>query len=88
MAPSEFWLEDEQVQLMGFTADAIHPTLGPYKRHGSLVQFDGEKSGLNGPPLAGEHNQEVLAECGYEPGQVEQLLESGVLWQERTKDSL
>jgi crotonobetainyl-CoA:carnitine CoA-transferase CaiB-like acyl-CoA transferase len=82
MAPSEFWLEDEQVQLMGFTADAIHPALGAYKRHGSLVQFDGEMSGLNGPPLAGEHNQAVLAECGYKPEQIEQLVESGVLWQE------
>jgi crotonobetainyl-CoA:carnitine CoA-transferase CaiB-like acyl-CoA transferase len=82
MAPGEFWLIDEQVQLMGFTTDAIHPTLGAYKRHGSLVQFDGETPGLKGPPLAGEHNQEVLTECGYKPEQVEQLVESGALWKE------
>jgi crotonobetainyl-CoA:carnitine CoA-transferase CaiB-like acyl-CoA transferase len=82
MSPGEFWLEDEQVQLMGFTEEAIHPTLGAYKRHGSLVQFDRQVSGLNGPPLAGEHNQAVLAEFGYEPKQVAQLIESGVLWQE------
>ena len=82
MSPSEFWLEDEQVQLMGFTTDAVHPTLGAYKRHGSLVRFDGKIPALNGPPLAGEHNQAVLAEFGYEQEQVEQLVESGVLWQE------
>lgn len=82
LAPSEFWLIDEQVQLMGFTNDAIHPTFGAYKRHGALVQFDRKISDLNGPPLAGEHNQAVLAECGYKPEQVKALVECGALWQE------
>ena len=82
MAPGEFWLKDEQVRLMGFNADVMHPSLGAYKRHGPLVQFDGETSGLTGPPLAGQHNQEVLNQCGYEREEVERLTGSGVLWQE------
>ncbi len=79
---NEFWLKDEQVRLMGFTANAEHPTLGTYKRHGSLLQFDGKVSDVKGPPLAGEHNQAVLAECGYSPEQVEQLVERAAMWQE------
>ena len=59
-----------------------HPRWGPYRRHGPLLQFDRIAPDLNPPPLAGQHNAEVLAGLGVEPDAIEHLTADGVLWQE------
>ena len=81
-APNEFWLQDPQCQAIGLGASATHPAWGEYTRHGAMVMFDGAQQPLGGPPLAGQHNQELLAELGYSATQVEQWREGGVVWQE------
>lgn len=80
--PSAFWLEDTQVRAMEFVSTASHPHLGDYRRHGSLVQFDGRAPGLLGPPVAGQHNTEVLGELGFEAADVARMEADGVLWRQ------
>ncbi len=82
LAPNEFWLNDAQVQHLNLTAKVEHPSWGPYKRHGPLVMFDGKRQPLGAPPLAGQHNAELLAELGYTEQQIAAYFSDGVLWQE------
>ncbi len=80
--PSEFWLNDPQSATNEFVSTAQHPRWGAYRRHGPMVIFGGSKPVLAGPPLAGQHNAEVLAELGYGESQISELTAAGVLWQE------
>ena len=80
--PSEFWLEDAQARALELTTEAVHPAWGAYRRHGPMVQFDRQQPALGGPPLAGQHNDVVLGECGYGPDDIERLRDAGVLWVE------
>ena len=80
--PPAFWLQDGQAAAYGFVGPAHHPVHGAYLRHGPLVIFDRQPGELKGPPSAGQHHEEVLAECGYEATETDAMLQSGVLWQE------
>jgi crotonobetainyl-CoA:carnitine CoA-transferase CaiB-like acyl-CoA transferase len=80
--PNEFRLEDPQAQAMGLTAQINHPTWGRYARHGPMVTFDGIEPQLGAPPLAGQHNQELLESLGYNIKEIEQLDAQAVLWRE------
>ncbi|MDP6469373.1 MAG: CoA transferase [Pseudomonadales bacterium] len=80
--PGQFWLEDDQVQSMQLTADVEHPQWGLYKRHGPMVLFDDARHELGAPPLAGQHNEELLLAEGYSIEQVASLTREGVLWRE------
>ncbi len=62
LLPSLFWLEDGQADALGLTATVEHPEWGSYRRHGPLLRFDGLEPDLQPPPLAGQHNDEVLNE--------------------------
>ncbi len=64
LLPSRFWLEDPQSQALELTTPVVHPEWGTYRRHGPLVRFDGLAPDLAPPPLAGQHNDELLAELG------------------------
>jgi crotonobetainyl-CoA:carnitine CoA-transferase CaiB-like acyl-CoA transferase len=64
LLPSGFWLENEQASALGLTAAVTHPEWGSYRRHGPLLHFDGLTPGLKPPPLAGQHNDELLKELG------------------------
>lgn len=82
LPPSEFWLQDTQVKALGLTAEVEHPSWGAYRRHGAMVFFDGKTQELAGPPLAGQHNAELLRQHGYDDEQIAQLQADGVLWSE------
>jgi crotonobetainyl-CoA:carnitine CoA-transferase CaiB-like acyl-CoA transferase len=64
LLPSRFWLENEQASALGLTAAVAHPEWGSYRRHGPLLHFDGLMPDLKPPPLAGQHNDELLKELG------------------------
>ena len=81
-APAEFWLKDEHAAANGFVGPAEHPLHGNYLRHGPLVVFDRNVGELKGPPLAGQHNIEILQEAGFDSVSIEKMRDSGVLWQE------
>jgi crotonobetainyl-CoA:carnitine CoA-transferase CaiB-like acyl-CoA transferase len=62
MLPSRFWLENEQARALGLTIEVEHLEWGDYRRHGPLLRFDGLEPDLKPPPLAGQHNDELLNE--------------------------
>jgi crotonobetainyl-CoA:carnitine CoA-transferase CaiB-like acyl-CoA transferase len=64
LLPSSFWLKNEQVSALGLTAAVEHPEWGSYRRHGPLLHFDGLAPDLKPPPLAGQHNDELLRQLG------------------------
>lgn len=82
LAPNQFWTENEQAQVMDLTTQAEHPTLGNYRRHGPIVTFDGKQQTLKGPPLAGQHNEEILSEMGYSQAQLDHLYTTDAIWKE------
>jgi crotonobetainyl-CoA:carnitine CoA-transferase CaiB-like acyl-CoA transferase len=47
------------------------------------VRFDDAQPALSGPPLAGQHNEQVLEELGYSDDAVAALTAQGVLWREQ-----
>lgn len=79
-APAAFWLIDEQVAANRFIDHAEHPVHGNYLRHGPLVRFNGCIEELVGPPMAGQHNEEILREQGYDNESIESLETAGVLY--------
>jgi crotonobetainyl-CoA:carnitine CoA-transferase CaiB-like acyl-CoA transferase len=80
--PSEFWLTDAQSVALGLTRPTEHPRWGPYRRHGRMVAFDGSEQALGPPPLAGQHNAEILASLGYDAARIAALHAQGVVWRE------
>jgi len=82
MPPSEFWLTDPQPEALGLTVETEHPRWGAYRRHGPMVLFDGKGRSLAPPPLAGQHNEELLLERAYDAEHIARLEADGVLWHE------
>ncbi len=82
LAPNRFWIENEQAQEMDLTAEVEHPAWGTYRRHGPVVMFDGKQQSLAAPPLAGQHNTELLSLLGYSQAQIDEFYQQGTLWQE------
>jgi crotonobetainyl-CoA:carnitine CoA-transferase CaiB-like acyl-CoA transferase len=82
LAPNRFWTENEQAQEMDLTSEVEHPAWGTYRRHGPVVMFDGKQQSLAAPPLAGQHNTELLSPLGYSQAQIEAFYQQGTLWQE------
>lgn len=80
--PSEFWLEDPQAQALGLSAEVTHPAWGAYRRHGSMVSFDRQAPPLGAPPLAGQHNEDVLKAQGRSPEDIARWYREGVIYRE------
>ncbi|MBA02892.1 MAG: hypothetical protein CMQ36_02525, partial [Gammaproteobacteria bacterium] len=80
--PSDYWLHDPQAVALNAAVPIDHPHWGEYKRHGAMVNFDGEYRPLKAPPMAGQHNKELLVSLGYEPDLADRLEASGILYRE------
>jgi crotonobetainyl-CoA:carnitine CoA-transferase CaiB-like acyl-CoA transferase len=76
--PSTFWLDDPQAAALGLTTPVEHPDWGAYRRHG-LAQFDRVEPELGPPPLAGQHNADLLGSLGYSAVEIEALKAAGVI---------
>ena len=81
--PAEFWLQDEQAVALGLTQKVTHPALGDYQRHGANVMFDRIIPELKPPPMAGQHNEELLQSLGYSAQEVAGLEAAGTIWREK-----
>ncbi len=57
-----------------------HPVIGKMKVNGNPVKLMDMMPGIHCPaPTLGQHNSEILRECGYSDGDIEALYEAGVI---------
>ena len=80
--PNNFWLEHPQAAALRASVPSEHPAWGSYRRHGAMVTFDEVEPAAAPPPLAGQHNGELLGELGYDTAQIAALEQAGVIWSE------
>ncbi|MEX1171436.1 MAG: CoA transferase [Chloroflexota bacterium] len=65
---------------LGMATEVEHPALGVLRQAGIPIHFQRTPGTIRtAPPLLGEHTDEILAELGYDPGQVGRLRERGVV---------
>jgi crotonobetainyl-CoA:carnitine CoA-transferase CaiB-like acyl-CoA transferase len=63
----------------GFVAEVEHPVFGKHLRHGPVVSLS-RTPGVVGPaPLTGQHTRALLAELGYDDGEIAALEQRGVV---------
>ena len=71
---------DPQVQASGMLRRADHPRIPAYQDVAIPVRWDDERArAQRAPPEAGEHTREVLAEFGYGPDEIGDLVAEGVV---------
>lgn len=73
-------LDDEQTAVNGMIVEAEHPVAGMVKMLGTPIHLSGTPATVRrvGPQL-GEHNEEVLAEFGFDEDRIRALVEAGAL---------
>ncbi len=72
--------EHPQAVARGMTVDVEHPALGPIRQVGIPFELSATPASIrSAPPLLGEQTDDILAELGYGPAEVEQLRASGVV---------
>ena len=73
-------IEDAQVNARNMIVDMPHPRVPDLKVPGSPLKLaDTPPSIRRPPPMLGQHNEEILAECGYDGEQIEKLRQKGVI---------
>ncbi|MDH3219042.1 MAG: CoA transferase [Gammaproteobacteria bacterium] len=71
-------LEDPQVIARDMVVEVPHSRLGQTRALGSPVKFSLTPTRISrGAPLLGEHTREILAEYGYDNGEIEALAAAG-----------
>jgi formyl-CoA transferase len=72
--------EDPQVAAMELLREFDHPVVGPVVMANSPLRMSGGETGTRRPsPALGQHTREVLAELGYEAGEIEALIAQRVV---------
>ncbi len=73
-------LDDEQTAVNGMIVEAEHPVAGTVKMLGTPIHLSATPASVRrvGPRL-GEHNEEVLAEFGFDEDRIRELVETGAL---------
>ena len=71
---------DPQVLHRDMFLEIPHPTLGTIKQTGLPIKFSRTPGGLDQhPPLLGEHNEAILKDLGYSPGEIEDFVAKSVI---------
>ncbi|MFA7323434.1 MAG: CoA transferase [Candidatus Nanopelagicales bacterium] len=75
-------LHDADNRALGLTASYDHPMMGHMTQFGNLIDFSDSGPGTYGPPpLLGEHSRSVLTRFGWSEGEVDDLIERGIVYQ-------
>ena len=73
-------IEDAQVNARNMIVDMPHPRVPDLKVPGSPLKLaETPPSIRRPPPMLGQHNEEILAEFGYDGEKIERLREKGVI---------
>src|SRR5213594_3728741 len=73
-------LSDPHTLARGMVVDLVHPGAGPIKALGVPVHLSETPGAVDGPaPLIGQHNDEILAELGYDAAARQRLRDAGVV---------
>ena len=78
----EFLSKDEHVLANGFSPVANHRRLGDVRRWGPLTRMAGGRTDYGPGVLAGQETNEILAEVGRSPEEIDRLKTTGVVWSE------
>lgn len=71
---------DPQAEAIGLFPSIDHPTLGSYRSVRAPMRFRDAEVKPRGPaPTVGQHTRQVLAEAGFDHGEIERLIASGAL---------
>ena len=83
LAPLELWTADPQLDSLGMLERPRHPVTGDRVVPGVPWRLANGPNGLRRPaPCLGQHTEEILTELlGFTPGEVDELVEAGVLSQ-------
>jgi formyl-CoA transferase len=73
-------LRDPQLTENGFVIELEHPLFGAYRTHGTPMKMDATPTRVQRPaPLLDEHTDEVLAEAGFGPLEIQALRDAGAV---------
>ena len=73
-------INDAQVQARNMIVDMPHPNVPDLRVPNSPLKLEATPSSIRRPPpLLGEHNEELLAEQGYDAAKISELRDKGVI---------
>ena len=79
-------IDDPQVKARDMVVDIPHPQVPDLRVPNSPLKLSATPPTVRRhPPLLGEHNEEILTEAGYTPGQISELRDKGVIGKQATK---
>ena len=82
----ESLIDDPHLQDIGFFQQYEHPTEGTLRTMAVPSEWPQTPlPPLRPPPLVGEHSAQILAEAGYSPQQIREMVETGVTHLQRKK---
>lgn len=67
------------IDRIGTIVEVDHPTRGKYLTVGNPIKLSDSPTEVKRSPLLGEHTDEVMAELGYSPEQINALRTAGAI---------
>jgi formyl-CoA transferase len=71
--------EEQSLRETGTIVEVEHPVRGKYLTVGNPIKLSDSPTEVTRSPLLGEHNEEVLAQLGYNAAQIAELRADGVI---------